>query len=208
MTKKEEVIQDLLDIIKAYPGQISDFYIATISVKHGLKPKTVSQYLQELGQLRMIEAHGLRIYPKGYSPQEDEDAKKEVVLLKYIREKSSQYDTLNQASPTITTSSKPVNEYHEEDATTSYIAQEDDRSEELYLLFYDINSGIGESSRVGIYYKLNRVYQELQEGGAYIEKIHTSTFIVKGKENMQRLLSTLPKDKMKIKIYRVLEEYL
>jgi hypothetical protein len=77
------------------------------------------------------------------------------------------------------------------------------RASELYLLLYDLDSKIDPSERRQVYRRLNRVYCELLEKGVYIQRVLRSAWLVQGKENMEKLASTLPKHIAKIKIYKV-----
>jgi DNA-binding transcriptional ArsR family regulator len=194
---RRQGLQDLQELIKNYPGQPPEFYKSKIIAMYGIRKETASEWLQTLAEAGLIEAHGMRIYPKGLSP-EKEDIKKEQALLKMLREKAGGViDEVKEDATRITETATPVTP-----PPTPRI-QEQNR---YYLLFYDLDSKIPKSERVTIYRKLNKVYHQLLREGVYVERIQMSVWKVQGKENAQKLASVLPEHATKIRIFEVLGE--
>jgi DNA-binding transcriptional ArsR family regulator len=180
---RKEAIQFLLNLIQSYPGRAADFYISEIIKAYGVRRQTASEYLRDLGEAGMIEVHGIRIYPKGQSLTEEE--KTERLLLEYLESKAKMDDT--GVSKDDTRISKP-------DTGVSY------------LLVYDMDSHIKGYDRLQIYRKLRKAEHDLLKQGILVERIQMSVWEVETKEAALKLVSCLPENKTKVRIYRVLEE--
>jgi DNA-binding transcriptional ArsR family regulator len=206
---RRQGLEELRELIQRYPGQLADFYIAHVMRVYGVKRKTASEWLQTLADAGLIEAHGTRIYPRGLSPEREEDIKKEQALLRMLREKTGEIieevekplgkvEEMPVSYETVTTTPKTQEHVNE---TKPSLEQP-----QHYILIYDLNPKMNSSERRQVYRRLNRVYHQLLKEGVYVERILTSTWLVLGKENVQRLASVLPEHDAKIKIYEVRRE--
>ena len=109
-------------------------------------------------------------------------------------EKENTSHTIEKSSTTLTTESTiPKQEIAKQDQS------------QHYLLVYDLDSKILGSERRQIYRRLRRAYKRLLEDGVYVERVQMSVWKLEGRENAYKLASALPKDKAKIRIYKVLE---
>jgi CRISPR/Cas system-associated endoribonuclease Cas2 len=188
---RERTITYLLDLIKAYPGRMADFYIYQVSKEFHLKPKTVSEYLRILHQSGEIIERQARFYPKDFKFGDEE--KKEQILLDWLRSKASQDVTPE------TTKDTPVTA---QQVTT--VTEEKDRG--LYLVVYDIKADIHPSKRRQIYRYLNKAYETILSEGAYAERIQMSVWLVEGRFNANRLAINIPEEISKVRIFKVVEE--
>jgi len=175
MTKREEAIQYLKDLITAYPGRKADFYIPIVAAKIGVTTRKVSEYLKLLHEAGEIVVVNDRFYPPGAPIRPPEEY--EQMLLSYLEE-----------------SSRPV---------THVTAGE--AGDDWYLVVYDIKSNITQGERRAIYRRLKAACQQiLQQGGEY-QRIQLSVWRVKGRQNAQLLASAIPEKISRIKIFRITE---
>jgi DNA-binding transcriptional ArsR family regulator len=179
---RREGINFLINLIQSNPGRMADFYIGEVIKAYGVKRETASEWLKSLADAGLIEAHGTRIYPRGY--QTEEEKKLEDSLLAYLRRK------VGEDVKPLTAPVKPLTEQ---------------KTPERYLLIYDMKADIPASEVMRIYRRLNKVYHQILEEGRYALRIQFSVWETETKEDAYRLASCLPSDKTRIKIYKIIE---
>jgi len=176
VVRREEVIQCLRHLIRAYPGRKADYYITAVSARMGVSGKKVSEYLKLLHQAGEIVVSHDRFYPPDVKPEELE--RHEQMLL----------DQLDKISKGVT-----------------HVTREEDE-DGWYLVVYDIKSNIDQVERRMIYRRLGGAYNYITMHGGEAHRIQLSVWLVRGKEHAKLLASRIPEKVARVKIFKVIEE--
>jgi len=228
---REKVAQYVLEKIEKIQGKPGTYWVSLLSLEFGLSHSKISEILEDMRQAGHIVVYGGRLYPRGFIPgktekEKEEEAKLEVALLTQLR---GIQEKENKTSPSESETMKAeiAQQFLKQDfdvkprdpiisvqtSTQDLVTPKQeakiqvDESNSLYLLVYDTCSGLNVKERVAIYRKLSKECNRLLEEGVHVKHVQKSVLEVQGRENAYKLASILPKDKTKIKIYRVLEEY-
>jgi len=176
MGKREEAINYLEELIKAYPGQRADFYIPRVCAEVGVSSKKVSEYLRLLHESGKIQLINDKFYPAGAKAEDLNYHEK--TLLAWLDKKAK-------------------------DVTRETEKKQD---EDTYLVVYDIKNEMKSVSRRTIYRKLRKAVQEIIKNGGHVERIQMSVWKVRGRHNALLLASCIPETHSRIRVFKIVEE--